>query len=97
MFYIAPPRIVDLKMVEFLNDIVSLSCVTTGAPKSSVEWIDLTPLSPSSFNVQNGNLRIERRYISSMTFLCNASNVYGWMTKYVAGNNCISSSLLCRS
>jgi hypothetical protein len=86
MLFIASPRIVDLKLVKHLNGIVSLSCVTTGIPQSIVNWIDLTPLPPSSFSVSNGKLQIQESYINSMKFLCNASNVYGWMAKNVEGN-----------
>ena len=86
MLYIAPPRIVDLKLVELLNGFVSISCVTIGKPESNIDWINETPLHSGSFNVHNGNLLIEKRQISSMKFLCNASNIYGWRTKLVAGN-----------
>jgi hypothetical protein len=84
--YLAPPHIADLKLVHLFNNIVSISCVTIGTPESVVDWIDLTPLPAGFFIVHNGNLRIEKKYINNMKFLCNASNVYGWMTKHVAGN-----------
>ncbi|CAB3996532.1 Down syndrome cell adhesion molecule homolog [Paramuricea clavata] len=79
-----PPHIVDLKLVHLLNNIVSISCVTIGTPESVVDWIDLTPSPAGFFNVHDGNLQIEKKYINNMKFLCNASNVYGWMTKHVA-------------
>lgn len=72
-------------MVELLNNFVTLSCVTMEA-ESIIDWIDLTPLPSGSFSVDRGSLQIEKGYINAMNFICNASNVHGWMIKYVRGN-----------
>lgn len=83
--YVAPPRIIGLRTVERLNGILLITCVTTGTPEAVVDWLDCTPIPPGSFSVHDGSLQIAKRFINTMKFVCNASNVYGWVVKYVSG------------